>query len=153
MLDIRILTPESISEEQDMEWMRSKVDAGANEIITQYTFSIDTLCRFRDMITKIEPRIAVRPGVMLIKDLGGALRFSKRAGVPVPASLIDKLDGKMGEDLIKASANLTSDFIRDMVIEGFEAFHVYALNDHRILSRLDGMGALTASRDDGMMAA
>lgn len=39
---------------------------------------------------------------------------------------------------------------KEMVREGFDAFHAYALNDHRILSELNSMGALTPSDNGGM---
>ena len=144
--------PDSISDDLDIKWIKGKAEAGADEIITQYTFSIETLCRFRDKVAKIVPRIGLRPGVMLIKDLNGVLSFSKRSGVPVPESLIYRLEGREGEDLINISSDLTAGFIREMAAEGFGSFHAYALNDHRILSRLDDMEVLTASRKAGMMS-
>ena len=44
--------PEAASQDADVDWLKRKLDAGADEALTQFFFEADTFLRFRDKCAK-----------------------------------------------------------------------------------------------------
>ena len=78
--------PEAINMILETDRLRSKIDAGADYIMTQPVFdstSISVLEPFRDLI-------AVLPGVMVIRSTAHAERIAQVPGVNLPQTVIDR---------------------------------------------------------------
>lgn len=130
--------PDSRGAASDLDWIRRKADAGAREIITQYCFDAGTVLRYRDEVSRVAPEMRVRPGVLPVRDVEAARRFSARCGASVPETLFEELARcePGSHDLLDLSAERCRELLATLSAGGVDAVHVYALNDPRIPERI-----------------
>lgn len=121
--------PEAGSATADIDWLKAKLDAGAEEALTQFFFEAETFLRFRDACAKAGIDKPITPGILPIENWKGARKFAFGCGTSVPAWLDDAFakaerDGR--EDLLATA--LCTELCSDLMDEGVEAFHFYTLN-------------------------
>ena len=121
--------PESADMAANVDWLKKKVDAGANSAITQFFFEADTFFRFRDACVAAGIDIPIIPGILPIEKWSGVRKFAARCGTPVPAWLDDAFDkaARDGrEDLL--SIALATELSSELIDGGVEDLHFYTLN-------------------------
>ena len=121
--------PEARNAQADIDWLKAKLDAGADEALTQFFFEADTFLRFRDACAKAGIDKAVTPGILPIENWKGALKFARRCGASVPAWLDDafaKADRDGRQDLLATA--ICTELCSDLIDEGVEKLHFYTLN-------------------------
>lgn len=121
--------PEAADMQADVEWLKRKIEAGANEAITQFFFEADTFLRFRDACAKAGIDAPILPGVLPIENWKGVRKFAERCGTTVPAWLIDAFekaerDGR--EDLLATA--VCTEMCSELLDEGVDSLHFYTLN-------------------------
>ena len=121
--------PEARNAKADIDWLKAKLDAGADEAITQFFFQPETFLRFRDNCAKAGINKPIIPGILPIENWKGARNFAFRCGTSVPAWLDDAFakatrDGR--EDLLATA--LCTELCSDLLDEGVDALHFYTLN-------------------------
>ena len=121
--------PEARDTRADIDWLKAKLDAGADEAITQFFFEANTFLRFRDACDKAGITKPITPGILPIENWTGARNFARRCGASVPAWLDDGFakaarDGR--EDLLATA--LCTELCSDLIDEGVENLHFYTLN-------------------------
>jgi len=121
--------PEAVSADADVDWLKRKVDAGADEAITQFFFEAETFFRFRDRCEKAGIDAPILPGILPIASWKGTQRFAERCGATVPDWLPPMFetavrDGR--EDLLAVS--LATELCTDLIEGGVEHLHFYTLN-------------------------
>jgi methylenetetrahydrofolate reductase (NADPH) len=121
--------PEAASDTADIDWLKRKLDAGAEEAITQFFFEAETFLRFRDACAKagIDKRIV--PGILPIENWKGVTRFAERCGTSAPAWLADAFDKAQrdGRTELLATAVCT-ELCSDLLEEGVDTLHFYTMN-------------------------
>jgi methylenetetrahydrofolate reductase (NADPH) len=122
--------PRAISETQDLQNLKRKLDAGASRAITQYFFDADCFLRFRDRANKIGIDKPVIPGILPIHDIDKVRTFSLRCGASLPLfydGLFEKVkhDRQAQYDL---SVDLAVGLCERLELEGVRQFHLYTLN-------------------------
>ncbi|MBF9029216.1 5,10-methylenetetrahydrofolate reductase [Rhodobacterales bacterium HKCCE3408] len=121
--------PEAADPGQNVDWLKRKIDAGAQSAITQFFFDAETFLRFRDACADAGITAPVIPGILPVEDWAGVKRFATRCGVPVP----DKLDTDFetalrdGRHDLFATVQATVLCAR-LLEEGVEDLHFYTLN-------------------------
>jgi methylenetetrahydrofolate reductase (NADPH) len=121
--------PEARNAKADIDWLKAKLDAGADEAITQFFFEADSFLRFRDACVKAGIDKPIIPGILPIENWKGARNFAFRCGTSVPAWLDDAFgkaerDGR--EDLLATA--LCTELCSDLMEEGVSDLHFYTLN-------------------------
>src|ERR687893_275391 len=88
------------SPEEDLQFLKAKVDAGAQFLITQMFFDnryyLDFLARAR----AIGIDVPIIPGVMPILSLDGIKRMTELSAAELPAGLREQLEARRGNDAI-----------------------------------------------------
>lgn len=121
--------PEATNATQNIDWLKQKLDAGADEALTQFFFDPEDFLRFRDACAKAGITKPITPGILPIENWQGVKRFAKRCGTTLPAWLEDaysKAERDQRTDLL--SIALCTELCGDLVDEGVEALHFYTLN-------------------------
>ncbi|WP_135501337.1 methylenetetrahydrofolate reductase [NAD(P)H] [Roseovarius aestuariivivens] len=121
--------PEARDHAADIEWLKRKIDAGADEAITQFFFEADMFFRFRDACVKAGIDAPIVPGIFPIENWAGARKFALSCGTSVPAWLDDafekaKRDGR--EDLLATA--LATELCSTLIDGGVDKLHFYTLN-------------------------
>ncbi|MCQ0094097.1 methylenetetrahydrofolate reductase [NAD(P)H] [Roseovarius sp. M141] len=121
--------PNAANENSDVEWLKRKFDAGADEAITQFFFSADTFLRFRDRCAAAGIDKPIIPGIFPIENWTGARRFAEACGTSIPSWLnaafeTAERDGRSDLLAIAVATELCS----KLMSEGVEDLHFYTLN-------------------------
>ncbi|EAQ01904.1 5,10-methylenetetrahydrofolate reductase [Pseudooceanicola batsensis HTCC2597] len=121
--------PEAATDAADVEYLKRKFDAGADEAITQFFFDKAHFLRFRDACAKAGIDKPVVPGIMPIENWKGIRRFALNTGTSVPAWLDDAFDkaARDGRQDLLATA-LCTEMCTELMAEGVDKFHFYTLN-------------------------
>lgn len=130
--------PQAPSAEFDMQYLKEKLDAGADHAITQYFFDTDVYFRFLDNAEKAGITKSIVPGVMPIASVQQMLKFSKMCGASVPKWVRDLLDGMddTPEERQLIAMMIAAEQTRLLVNAGVEHIHFYTLNRFRLTAAI-----------------
>jgi len=121
--------PESPSVEVDTQWLKHKLDAGANKAITQFFFDADTFLRFRDRAVAAGVHQTLVPGILPIHDIEKVQLFSEKCGANVPSALIERFTKmKTSECKRELAVDECVSLCEKLQTEGVNDFHIYTLN-------------------------
>lgn len=119
-------TPHPESQGKDLDWLRQKQDAGAQEIITQFTYNPHQVVRFRDSLQKAGITMTVRPGLLPFHNWAGAKRFGEKTGVPMDADLDTAFTQSPTPHAL--ASRTAHRFLDTWADEGITQAHIYTLN-------------------------
>ena len=122
--------PQARSPEADLRALKSKVDAGANGVITQYFFNADAYFRLVDEAATLGVSVPIVPGIMPITNSSQLIRFSDACGAEVPRWIRLRLQS-FGDDTasIKAFGHEVVAELCDQLLQGgAPALHFYTMN-------------------------
>jgi methylenetetrahydrofolate reductase (NADPH) len=121
-------TPNRLNE---MDYLKAKVDAGADYIITQMFFDNRDLYDFRDRCEMSGIRIPIIAGIMPIQSIAGMKRMSELAlGMRFPAPLmrmVRRTDGS-AEAIRRVGVHWATEQSRDLLDHRVAGIHFYTLN-------------------------
>ena len=121
--------PEAADRQADIDWLKRKIDAGANEAITQFFFEAETFFRFRDDCVKAGIDAPIIPGVLPIENWTGVRKFAQACGTAIPAWLDDTFDKAIRDDRQDLLATaLATELCSELIEGGAEDLHFYTLN-------------------------
>ena len=88
--------PETHQEQKDpdldISFIKQKVDAGADIIVTQLFYDVEKFLLFRDKCSKAGIRIPIVPGIMPIHNYARFLKFTQFCKVEIPSSVSQALE-------------------------------------------------------------
>ncbi|MEL6585070.1 MAG: methylenetetrahydrofolate reductase [NAD(P)H] [Pseudomonadota bacterium] len=121
--------PEAADADADIAWLKRKIDAGADEAITQFFFDPETFLRFRDRCAKAGISAPIVPGILPIEDWTKASRFARACGAQIPADLVAAFETALRDDRADLLAIAQATELCDTLVEeGVEHLHFYTLN-------------------------
>lgn len=122
--------PDSSSQKSNVEWLKRKLEAGADEALTQFFFEAETFFRFRDDCAAAGIDTAkIIPGILPIENWKGARRFATACGTSIPAWLDEafaKAERDDRSDLLATA--ICSELCTDLIDGGVDKLHFYTLN-------------------------
>jgi len=121
--------PEAGGPGADVDWLKRKIDAGADEAITQFFFEAENFFRFRDACEKAGIDAPILPGILPIENWKNARRFAARCGAYIPAWLDEAFAAaeRDGREEILATA-LATELCNELLEGDVEHLHFYTLN-------------------------
>jgi methylenetetrahydrofolate reductase (NADPH) len=122
--------PEAKTEEEDLENLRRKVDAGASFVTTQLFLDNAAYYRFCERCAKVGITVPIVPGIMPVLSLKQIQRFSALCGTSLPAVLQRRLEaaGDAAEIVEAVGIDWALAQIRDLLSRGAPGYHLYILN-------------------------
>lgn len=125
--------PEAESPEADIRYLKEKVDAGADVIITQLFFDNDDFYRYVERVRGIGITLPIVPGVLPILSSEQIRRFTSLCGAKIPDRLGRLLERV--EDDKEAAVQLGIDYATEQCEKLLEfdvpGIHFYSLNKSR----------------------
>lgn len=122
--------PDAPSPDADLDYLKTKLDAGATRAITQYFFDTDVYLRYRDKCAARGIKAEIVPGILPVTNFAQVVKFSKMCGASVPlwlAHLFEGLDNDPDTRRLVA-AMVAAEQCRRLQAHGVSAFHFYTLN-------------------------
>jgi methylenetetrahydrofolate reductase (NADPH) len=122
--------PQASSVSADLQYLKRKLDAGANRAITQFFFDADRFLRFRDRAARIGIDKPVIPGILPIHDFDKVSSFSQRCGASLPGFYREMFDETVDDPQAqyRLSVDLAVELCQRLAREGVEQIHLYTLN-------------------------
>ena len=116
---------------EEMEFLKAKVDAGADYICTQLFFDNRDFYDFRERCELAGIRVPIIAGIMPITSLGGMRRMAQLAlGARIPAKLLRAL-GRASNDpeaVKHVGVHWATEQCRDLLDNQVRGVHFYTLN-------------------------
>lgn len=114
----------------DLEHLKSKVDQGADVVITQLFFDNADYFDFVDRARKIGIGIPIVPGIMPVTHGPQIKKFASMCGAKIPAEMQEAIT-RFGEDSAAVEAygiDYAMRQCRDLLRQGAPGIHFYTLN-------------------------
>ena len=130
--------PESNNQNEDIKYLKEKVDAGCSFLTTQMFFDNNLLYNFLYKIRESGITVPVIPGIMPITNANQVERAMKLSGSFMPQrfkSLVDKF-GYSPEAMKQAGIAYATDQIIDLFANGITNVHVYSMNKPDIAAKI-----------------
>jgi methylenetetrahydrofolate reductase (NADPH) len=128
--------PRAVSRESDLKYLKAKVDAGADIVVTQLFYDNDDYFRYVDDVRAIGVEVPIVPGLMLIQSSAQCRRIASMCGSKIPSGLEARLAEV--EDNSDAALALgieyTTEQCQALLEFGVPGFHFYSLNKARGVS-------------------
>ncbi|MEQ8858326.1 MAG: methylenetetrahydrofolate reductase [NAD(P)H] [Pseudomonadales bacterium] len=122
--------PDGRSPEQDLEYFRRKVAAGADSAITQYFYNPYAFYDFRERCAAAGIGVPIVPGIMPVTNFDGIIRFSEKCGADVPRWLGKRLESLKDDEpaLREFGVETVTRLCEDLLAAGVPGLHFYTLN-------------------------
>lgn len=122
--------PESPTFEADIAHLKSKVDAGADRIITQFFFDNAHYLRFLERVRAAGIWCPVVPGIVPIHNFKQVSGFAGKTGTTMPAWLARRFEGLDDDQQTThlVAAAVAAEQVLHLVDAGVRQFHFYTLN-------------------------
>lgn len=125
--------PDSPTIEDDILFLKKKVDAGAEFLITQLFFSNQLFQNFLSKTKSAGINVPIIPGIMPITSFSQIERFKTMANCDIPDELVNELtllkDNPV--DFIDRSIEFTIKQCKELLNMGIPGIHFYTLNQSR----------------------
>lgn len=122
--------PESPDIWADIEFLKRKVDAGADRAITQFFFDNDSFEAYLERVRRAGITIPIIPGIVPVHNFTQIEKFAERCGTHVPTWLRRRFAGLEDDPKTRqllASA-VAAEQVLDLVDRGVTDFHFYTMN-------------------------
>ncbi|XP_076754404.1 5,10-methylenetetrahydrofolate reductase isoform X2 [Xylocopa sonorina] len=131
--------PESPSKEMDLLYLKEKVDAGADFIITQFFFEANVFIKFVNDCRKVGINISIIPGILPFSSYAYLEKMCKICNVKVPQNILNTLQLIKGNDdeVYNYGIKLSIDIIKTIIASKTTCgFHFYTLNKPSLTSEI-----------------
>jgi methylenetetrahydrofolate reductase (NADPH) len=128
---------------KEMQYLKEKVDAGANLIITQLFFDVDVFLAFVKDCREIGIDVPIVPGIMCVANHHGFKRMTKFCKTRVPESLWNEIIACPDEETVKEiGIRWGTEMCQKLLANGISGLHFYTLNlSHVTLGIIDNLKA------------
>ncbi len=130
--------PEAISPEADIDYLKAKVDAGAELIVTQLFFDSDMYFSFKDRCAAAGIDVPILPGIMPIASIKQVRKFTGMCGASIPPKLSESL-AKLetaGDEVSEFGTDYAIELVRELIAGGAPGIHLYTLNKSSQVSQI-----------------
>jgi methylenetetrahydrofolate reductase (NADH) len=115
----------------DWNYLKGKIDAGADYVLTQLFFDNGDFFEFRDHLTKkLGVNVPLVPGIIPILSATQIRKFTAMCGARIPARLATKLDEIGADDNAATEFGIeyATEQCRELLKAGAPGIHFYTLN-------------------------
>ena len=122
--------PDAQSPQAEIDYLKRKIDAGADRAITQFFFSPETFFAFLEKTDKAGIDVPIVPGILPITNVAKAREFAGQCGAEIPQwmdNLFEGLDQRPAARQL-VSATLAAEMCRRLYAGGIRHYHFYTLN-------------------------
>lgn len=123
--------PESASYDADLDLLKRKIDAGADEAITHFFLDNDLFEAYVERVRAAGISVPIVPGLLPINNFNTMSKFAAKTGTSVPAWIAEafaRLDEEDSEGRLRLAADIAAAQVSDLIERGFSRIHFYTLN-------------------------
>lgn len=130
---------ESPDFELDTQYLKAKVDAGSDVILTQLFFDNADFFRFRDRCLTLGISAPIVPGILPVTNLKQIQKIASLCGAKIPSAFVERLarsDDSQWQ--LQVGVEFALQQVQELIQRGVPGLHFYVLNQsHAMLSILE----------------
>ena len=122
---------EAVSPEKDLDYLKLKVDEGAEYIVAQYFYDNQYFYDYLDRVQANGINVPVVPGVMPIYTVKMTENLARICGTTITEKVRNGLDSLPPEDkeaVLQYGIDLATDQCKDLLKHGVSGLHFYTMN-------------------------
>jgi len=122
--------PQTNHAPKGLQYLKQKIEAGANSAITQYFYNADAYFQLLDDCAKLNLNVPITPGIMPITNYEQFLRFSNQCGAEIPRWMRLRLES-YGDDvtsIYQFGEEIVTNLCSRLLTGGAPGLHFYTLN-------------------------
>ncbi|KAF8590028.1 MTHFR-domain-containing protein [Ramaria rubella] len=135
---------QEVDHEQELTILKAKIDAGADYIVTQLFYDVDSFLLWLKSVRSKGIKVPIIPGILPIQSYASFLRLTKLCGTRIPSDILAALEPiKHDDQKVKDyGISLAIKMVRRLTTEGqIPGFHFCTLNLEKSVHRvLEGLG-------------
>ena len=114
----------------DIQYLKEKIDAGADFVITQLFFDADLFIRYKKDLNNQGIHCPVIPGIFPIVNYTNFKRMQQLCNISVPEWILQELEDIKNdkEKIIHFGIQVGSEICKQLYDAGIKTFHLYTLN-------------------------
>ncbi|WP_005032481.1 methylenetetrahydrofolate reductase [Holophaga foetida] len=119
------------SPEKNLDYLKQKVDNGAEYVVTQYFYDNDFFFRYVDQCRKAGIQVPIIPGVMPVYTLKMTQNLAKVCGSSIPPFLqarMDAVDASDKQAVLDLGADFATQQCRGLLKTGIAGLHIYTMD-------------------------
>ncbi|MEM8561163.1 MAG: methylenetetrahydrofolate reductase [NAD(P)H] [Pseudomonadota bacterium] len=122
--------PEAKSYDSDINFLKAKLDAGADSAMTQYFFNVEAYFYFLDQCAAAGITKPVYAGIMPIINFDNLARFSNNCGAEIPRWIAQRIAsfGDDQESILKFGIEVVTQLCQTLLESGAPGIHFYTMN-------------------------
>ena len=122
--------PEASSYDSDVQYLKGKLDAGANSAITQYFYNVESYFYFLDQCAAVGIDKPIYAGIMPITNYANLSRFSRNCGAEIPRWICQRMEsyGNDLESVRKFGIEVVTQLCQTLLDNGAPGVHFYTMN-------------------------
>lgn len=122
--------PEARSLDEDIDFLKRKVDAGVSDLITQLFYDNEDFLRFRDKVRASGIDVPIEAGIMPVTNSRSVMRMAGMCQSHIPVAVHNMMN-RWDDDpqcLQEAGIIYASHQIAQLIAEGVDGIHLYTMN-------------------------
>lgn len=129
---------ENEHKEDDIRYLKQKVDSGVDFLTTQMFFDNDIHYNFLYRIREAGITVPVLPGIMPITSASQMKRSQELSGTVFPRRFLALMDrfGSYPEAMMQAGIAYATDQIIDLLANGIKNIHIYSMNKPEVAEKI-----------------
>ncbi len=135
--------PRADCRDADLRFLKEKVEAGADAVITQLFFDNQDFFRFSDDLRKLGVKVPIIPGILPLQSASQVRRFTSLCGSKIPAELESQLVKVENDDdaAVELGIEYATRQCQELIEFGVPGVHFYTLNkSHSVLAIHQNLG-------------
>lgn len=130
--------PESKNIVEDIRNLRRKVDAGADQLVTQLFLDNDYFYAFRERTELAGINVPIEAGIMPVTNKKQIERMVKMCGVQLPGKFMTMIERYENNPVALRDAGIAYaiDQIVDLISQGVDGIHLYTMNKPYIAQKI-----------------
>lgn len=141
--------PQAVSYQQDVMYLKQKLDAGADAAVTQFFFNVEAYFYFLDRCAAAGITQPIHPGIMPIVNFSNLERFAGACGAEIPRWIRQRIEGFDGcqESIKQFGIDVITQLCATLQESGAPSIHFYTMNQvEPVLSIAQNLGMAPAAR-------
>lgn len=119
---------ESPNAETDLKFLKQKVDAGADYIITQMVFDAEVYKSFVERCRMVGIDVPIIPGIKPVVSKSSVFNIPKKFFVNIPQKLVEAIDNaKTKEEEFRIGIGFTVELVEKLIEYGAPGIHVFTM--------------------------
>ena len=117
----------------DWQYLKHKIDQGADFVITQLFFDNRDYLEFRDYLASAGVTVPIVPGIMPIQNAAQIKKIGALCGAELPKAFVSELDARSNNDeaVLQFGIEYATRQCDELLREGAPGLHFYTLNKSR----------------------